>query len=144
MSIQPISNATAAATTPATTASPTVNLGMGGLTSASFLQLLTVQLKNQDPTNPMDPTAMMSQLAQFTSLQQSQELNTLQTSAQQQNMVTQGASMVGKNLNVTLQNGSTVSGTVQQVVWSHGTMAMQINGTQYPMTSVTAINATTN
>jgi flagellar basal-body rod modification protein FlgD len=30
-----------------------------------FLKLLTVQLTNQDPTAPMDPTAMVSQLAQL-------------------------------------------------------------------------------
>ncbi len=139
MSIQPVSNATGTTATSSTNANTSVSLGMGGLTAGSFLKLLTVQLQNQDPTNPMDPTAMMSQLAQFTSLQQSQELNTQTTASQQQNMVMQGASLVGKNLNLQMQNGSTVSGTVQQVVWSNGAMAVQINGNQYPMTNIAAI-----
>ncbi|HTY98764.1 MAG TPA: flagellar hook capping FlgD N-terminal domain-containing protein, partial [Rhodocyclaceae bacterium] len=40
-----------------------------GTTTASmqnqFLTLLTAQLKNQDPTNPMDSAQMTSQLAQI-------------------------------------------------------------------------------
>lgn len=35
-----------------------------------FLQLLITQLKNQDPTQPTDGTAFVTQLAQFTTLQQ--------------------------------------------------------------------------
>ena len=112
---------------------------MGDLTSGSFLKLLTVQLQNQDPLNPMDPAAMLSQLAQFTSLQQSQELNSQMTASQQQNTVTQGAALVGQNLHLQLQNGTQVSGTVQQVGWSNGAMTLEINGTQYPMTNIAAI-----
>ena len=36
-----------------------------------FLQLLVAQLKNQDPLNPMDGTAFVTQLAQFQQLDQS-------------------------------------------------------------------------
>ena len=142
-----MSSVTAADATTTSTASTPVSLGMGNLTSGSFLQLLTVQLKNQDPMNPMDPTAMLSQLAQFTSLQQSQETNTQLASAQKQNTLSQGAAMVGHDLRIQLQNGTQVEGTVQQVSWSGGAMALQINGTQYPMSTIAAIvpnqNATT-
>jgi flagellar basal-body rod modification protein FlgD len=36
----------------------------------TFLQLLVAQIQNQDPTQPMDSTAFMTQLAQFSSLEQ--------------------------------------------------------------------------
>lgn len=121
------------------TASAPVSLGMGDLNSASFLKLLTVQLQNQDPMNPMDPAGMLTQLAQFTSLQQSQETNSQLTAVQQQNTVTQGASLVGQTLNLQLQNGSKVQGVVQQVGWSNGAMTLEINGTQYPMSNIAAI-----
>ncbi len=42
----------------------------------AFLQMLVAQLKNQDPLNPMDGTAFVAQLAQFSSLEQLQNLNT--------------------------------------------------------------------
>ncbi len=37
---------------------------------STFLQLLVAQLQNQDPTQPQDPTAFVSELAQFTEVQQ--------------------------------------------------------------------------
>lgn len=38
--------------------------------SQTFLLLLVTQMKNQDPLNPQDPTEFVSQLAQFSSLEQ--------------------------------------------------------------------------
>ena len=43
--------------------------------SEDFLALMIAQLENQDPTKPMDNTAMMSQLAQFGTVGGIQELN---------------------------------------------------------------------
>jgi len=39
-------------------------------TTQTFLTLLVTQLKAQDPTNPMDPKEMVSQLVQFNTLGQ--------------------------------------------------------------------------
>ena len=41
----------------------------------SFMKLLVTQLSNQDPMSPSDPTQFVSQLAQFTSLEQLVGLN---------------------------------------------------------------------
>jgi flagellar basal-body rod modification protein FlgD len=41
-----------------------------------FLQLLTAQLQNQDPTSPTDPTQFVSQLAQFSTVEQLVQSNT--------------------------------------------------------------------
>ncbi len=41
-----------------------------------FLQLLVTQLQNQDPLNPMDNTEFLSQMAQFSSLEQLIHINT--------------------------------------------------------------------
>ncbi|HMF77685.1 MAG TPA: flagellar hook capping FlgD N-terminal domain-containing protein [Bryobacteraceae bacterium] len=38
---------------------------------STFLQLLVAQLKNQDPSQPMDGTTFVTQLAQFSTLEQS-------------------------------------------------------------------------
>ena len=40
----------------------------------TFLQLLVAQIQNQDPLNPLDPTAFVSQLAEFSSLEQLLEI----------------------------------------------------------------------
>ena len=41
-----------------------------GSTQSMFLQLLVAQLQNQDPTNPMDTTNMVTQLAEVQQLQE--------------------------------------------------------------------------
>lgn len=43
-------------------------LGWGAMGAEDFVKLLTTQLQNQDPTEPVDNTQMLAQLAQFSSL----------------------------------------------------------------------------
>ena len=42
---------------------------------STFIQLLVAQLKNQNPLNPADGTQFVTQLAQFTTLEQSLQMN---------------------------------------------------------------------
>jgi len=60
------SGADASANSSASTASSDSSLA----DKTTFLQLLVAQIKNQDPTQPMDSTAFLSQLAQFSQLEQ--------------------------------------------------------------------------
>jgi flagellar basal-body rod modification protein FlgD len=63
----PISSTAALSPVSTTPASATVtNLASQGV----FLQLLVAQLKNQDPSQPTDGTAFVTELAQFTTLQE--------------------------------------------------------------------------
>ncbi|MCH7629234.1 flagellar hook assembly protein FlgD [Novosphingobium sp.] len=63
------------ATNAATTAkTATDKSGWGSLGAGDFLQLLTTQLKNQDPTQPVDNSQMVAQLAQFSTLSNSTDM----------------------------------------------------------------------
>ena len=53
------------------------NTNSPGSVDSMFMQLLITQLKNQDPTSPMDPSAFVQQLAQVTSLDQLTQINQL-------------------------------------------------------------------
>jgi flagellar basal-body rod modification protein FlgD len=57
--------------TPSQTAPPPASLPDQLTNRTVFLQLLVAQLKNQDPANPADPTQFVTQLAQFSELEQS-------------------------------------------------------------------------
>lgn len=51
----------------------------GALGQDQFMQMLVAQLQNQDPLNPMDGDQMASELAQFSSLSELQQINTTLT-----------------------------------------------------------------
>ena len=84
-----VSGSSTTGTAPASTAtSSSSSSGTSALGESDFLQLLITQLENQDPTSPMDDTEFVSELAQFQSLESSnnteqavQTLNTTMTSA---------------------------------------------------------------
>lgn len=69
--------ATAKAAAPATPATPA---SAGNITSSDFLTLLVSELKNQDPTQPTDPNAYITQLVGVNSLQQLISINSGLTS----------------------------------------------------------------
>lgn len=57
--------------------STSANSGLNAMASEqTFLQLLVSQLQNQDPLNPQDGTQFVSQLAQFSSLEEQIQSNT--------------------------------------------------------------------
>ena len=48
---------------------------LGSLSPDAFLTLFVTQIQHQDPTEPMDTSAMMAQLAQLTTVQQLDSLS---------------------------------------------------------------------
>src|SRR3984957_20631959 len=79
---------------------------------SAFLQLLTTQLSNQDPLSPMDDTQSISQLAQFSALQASDNLQTSFANFQSNFAVLQSAGLVGKNVTVNTTDGNGNSSTL--------------------------------
>jgi len=58
-------------TDPTASATSALPSNVDGLANENtFLQLLVAQIKNQDPTNPTDSVQFLSQLAQFSQLEQ--------------------------------------------------------------------------
>jgi len=90
-------------TTGATGTSGTSGTGTGALNQLDFLNLMMEQLKNQDPTKPMDESAIMGQLAQFGTVSGITQLNTSFSNLSTQlvsNQALQASSLLGRNVMV--------------------------------------------
>jgi flagellar basal-body rod modification protein FlgD len=101
----------------------------------TFLTLLTTQLQNQDPLNPMDSNQFTQQLVEFSQVEQQINTNTnLQT------LITQGSSQtgayavsyLGKAVTVTNGNAPLSSGAAD---WNYNL------GTEATQTTLTVTNA---
>jgi len=80
---------------------PTKQTGNSELGKDAFLQLLITQLQHQDPTNPMDDREFISQMAQFSSLEQMQNMTKAiesLLSSQQQSQMMNYATFIGKEV----------------------------------------------
>jgi flagellar basal-body rod modification protein FlgD len=95
------STSSADASSSASSSSSSSSGSADGLGEDQFLQLLTAQLQNQDPLNPMDDSAFVAQLAQFSSVEQLTTVNSnldqllvSQTSGNQ----TATAGLIGKDV----------------------------------------------
>ena len=104
--------------------------------SQDFLNLLTIQLQYQDPTNPMDNTEMLAQEAQFTTLEQ---MENLADSFSKFSAAYQANSFLGQTVEVTVDGKSTTE-KVDYVDFSDASGAsLSIGGKSYPLSSVTKV-----
>jgi flagellar basal-body rod modification protein FlgD len=104
------------------------------ISEQAFLQLLITQLKNQDPTNPADPTQFVSQLASFSSLEQMTQLNKQMTEVLDQSVT----GLIGKTVTVTEPNvqGGLLQGVVSGIVYYKNGPAVVVNGNHYAIGDV--------
>ncbi len=79
---------------------PNVAKQQDDLGKDAFLKLMLIQMKNQDPLNPMDNQAMLSQMAQFSSLEQMSNLNDNFSSAKANETAMQATGLLGKKVEV--------------------------------------------
>lgn len=94
----------------------------------SFLKLLIAQMKNQDPTKPMDSTEYVAQLATFSQVEQSVQTNTKLDQLLQSSALSQADSLIGRT--IASADGKT-SGKVEEVRLSGtGLIAVLEDGTE--------------
>jgi flagellar basal-body rod modification protein FlgD len=103
----------------------------------AFLQLLVTQMQYQDPLNPQDDTQFISQLAQFSSLEQMQNLNEAFSNSS-------ALGLVGRTVKITNADasGSThdITGVVDYVTRdSKGKTYVTVNGNSYSADEVTEV-----
>ncbi len=110
-----------------------------GLDYNSFLKLLLQQMKSQDPTHPMDQTAMLAQLAQFTSVGQTIQTNTKLDSLISSSNTQAAVNLIGKTVK-SLADGTT--GTVKSIeITSSGSSAILTSGSKIDLSTGIEVGA---
>ena len=104
--------------------------GSDKLGKEEFLQLLVCQLQNQDPLNPRDDTEFVSQLAQFSSLEQMTNMNSTLSNTSAYGLV--GKEVIAQSVD---ENGQVkeTRGIVDYVGMEDGKAVLSINGKTFSM-----------
>ncbi len=100
--------------------STTVKTASNDMGKDAFLKLLAAQARSQDPMSPTDNTQQIAQLAQFSSLEQMQnvaaELKLLRSSTATDNAI----ALVGREVTYIKADGTQATGTVGKVNMTTG------------------------
>lgn len=102
-----------------------------------FLKLLITQLQNQDPTSPMENTEFISQMAQFSSLEQMTNMSTSFTKMASFITSSEATSTLGKTVELNVGD-TTVKGIVEGATRGDAPQVI-VNGMYYDMNKITAI-----
>jgi flagellar basal-body rod modification protein FlgD len=109
-----------------------------GLDFQSLLRIILTQLTYQDPLKPLDNSQFVSQLAQFSQLQQTQSLNDQITSLLSAQSATQATSLLGRTVDVNTGQ-TTISGKVESVSFTAGQPTVTVKTTDGQTVSGIAI-----
>ena len=106
----------------------------------AFLMLLITQLRYQNPLEPMNDREFIAQMAQFSSLEQLQNVNTTIGSLLIMNAASQAASLIGREVTLIDPNGGDdITGTVESARFQDGIPMIVVDGVEYTLGLVTEV-----
>ena len=117
-----------------------------------FLKLLTEQLKNQTPLEPVDNESFMNQMASYTTMQEQRDLNSnmlklldYQGVLARAQGLSQGSALLGKEVTFAGEGGETSTGTVDSIyVAESGDVRLKLtDGKEVDLRSVLGITQAT-
>lgn len=115
-----------------------------GALQMDYMKLLVTQLQNQNPLEPLDNKDMSAQLAQFSQLQQTENLNTSFSRVLESVQRSYASSLIGKEVSFKVQAADgtiqTQTGEVDEVViGADGTLLLMVDDRQVKLADVTSI-----
>ena len=119
----------------------------------NFLTLFVTQLQNQNPLDPTDNTEFMSQLAQFSTLEQEQQqteylsdISSIGSASLQLDQISLASTFIGKTIKYSDSSDSskTLSGVVEGVkLEEDGTVSFLIDGESVSISNFIEVDNTT-
>ncbi|MCU1555229.1 MAG: flagellar hook capping protein [Arthrobacter sp.] len=140
MTIQPIASqpiAAAGETSPAAA----VRAPVQTMDSDVFMSLLVAQLKNQNPSAPMDTNQMMSQTIQLSMMEKMSELTTNSKEGFSLQMRSAAAQLIGQSVGYTLGDGTTGTGIASSVSYAGTVPTVKVGDLSIPLDSITGLTA---
>jgi flagellar hook assembly protein FlgD len=139
--------ASTGATSSTSASALSLNNGLTSLASnfQGFLTLLTTQLKNQDPTQPLDTNQFTQQITQMTGVEQQLLSNQLlQQLVNAQGGVTAAANLIGKTITApgAKSTDPAITGVVTAVQQVNGATMLTVGKNQVPLSSITGVAKT--
>ncbi|KGJ79491.1 flagellar hook capping protein [Cryobacterium roopkundense] len=134
-------------TIPAVTAAPTTGMYSSTVTRAPkqtmdsevFMSLLVTQLRNQDPSSPMDTNQM---IAQTTQLAMMEKLNALATTNDENfslQMRMAAAALVGQEVSYTDADGTELTGRATAVSYAGPVPQVTVNGQPVALDAISGV-----
>ncbi|SDL93758.1 flagellar hook assembly protein FlgD [Arthrobacter sp. ok362] len=140
MTIQPIASQPVTAAGTAAQASA-VRAPVQTMDANVFMSLLVAQLKNQNPSAPMDTNQMMSQTIQLSMMEKTTEMATNSKEAFSLQMRSAAAQLVGHTVDYTLSDGTTGTGVAGSVSYAGAVPTVKIGDLSVPLDSITGLTA---
>jgi flagellar basal-body rod modification protein FlgD len=111
-----------------------------------YMKLLVAQLQNQNPLEPMDNADMSAQMAQFSQLQQTENLNTSFSQVLDVVQRSYASSLIGKEVSFESQadDGTTQTrtGAVEQItLGDNETILLTVGGRQIDLADVASVRS---
>jgi flagellar basal-body rod modification protein FlgD len=107
----------------------------------AFLQLLVAQLKYQDPADPVDTSALMSQSATLSQVQTMNAMSSALTSLVSAQQAQEATSMIGKQVTYLDAAGDPATGVVDATSLTSGTPTLRVGGVTVALADVQEVSA---
>lgn len=111
------------------------------LDSDVFMQLLVTQLKNQDPSSPMNTNEMISQTTQLAMMEQLTEMTTTSTENFALSMRQTAAALVGQQASYYDAEGTEQTGLVTSVSFAQSVPQVTIGDKTIPLDAVSGVSS---
>lgn len=109
----------------AASSSTSTSVPTNGIGQEDFLKILLTQLSYQDPLKPMDNQEFIAQMAQFTTLEQTKQLNDRLDSLLSIQSSDQSIGLIGKTVEINTSSGAAV-GAVTVISFSNGSPELTV------------------
>lgn len=138
MAVDPVTGTDTASTGGIYTTAPT-RVPKQSLDGEAFMQLLVTQLRNQDPSSPMDTNQMIAQTTQLAMMEKLTNMDTTNQEAFALQMRTSAAALIGHTVSYLDKNGDTQSGVASSVSYAGAVPVVTVGDKQINLDAILGV-----